>query len=122
MRNAMNEVLRDDYIEDCQRGVDRWNKVLQEAGLSDRLKLPHRRFHRQIGIYSGLYFTPEGASVSPEEWNRRRSEWLPTESDQEFVKSLMQPITEPGKMANWIAAPRQGIKGKPLDFEYVRKA
>jgi hypothetical protein len=26
MRNAMNEVLRDDYIEDCQRGVDKWNK------------------------------------------------------------------------------------------------
>jgi benzoyl-CoA 2,3-dioxygenase component B len=34
----------------------------------------------------------------------------------------MHPVTEPGKMANWIAAPRQGIKGKPLDFEYVRKA
>jgi benzoyl-CoA 2,3-dioxygenase component B len=122
MRNAMNEVLRDDYLEDCQRGVDRWNKILQDAGLSDRLRLPHRRFHRQIGIYAGLHFTPEGAPLSPEEWNRRRSEWLPTESDQEFVKSLMHGVTEPGKMANWIAAPRQGIKGKPLDFEYVRKA
>ena len=26
LRNAMNEVLRDDYVEDYQRGVDRWNK------------------------------------------------------------------------------------------------
>ena len=26
LRNAMNEVLRDDYVEDCQRGVDQWNK------------------------------------------------------------------------------------------------
>src|SRR5262245_64573377 len=24
LRNAMNEVLRDAYVEDCQRGVDRW--------------------------------------------------------------------------------------------------
>jgi hypothetical protein len=22
--------------------------------------------------------------------------------------------------ANWIAAPKQGIKGRPVDFEYVR--
>ena len=26
LRNAMNEVLRDAYVEDCQRGVDKWNK------------------------------------------------------------------------------------------------
>ena len=32
LRNAMNEVLRDAYVEDCQRGVDRWNKRLAEAG------------------------------------------------------------------------------------------
>ena len=120
LRNAMNEVLRDDYIEDCQRGVDRWNKALEEAGLSDRLKLPHRRFHRQIGIYAGLHFTPEGVPISEEEWNRRRGEWLPTTADQDFVNSLMQPVSEPGKMANWIGPPRQGIKGKSLDFEYVR--
>src|SRR5439155_867912 len=29
LRNAMNEVLRDEYVKDCQRGVDRWNKTLQ---------------------------------------------------------------------------------------------
>jgi benzoyl-CoA 2,3-dioxygenase component B len=122
LRNAMNEVLRDDYVEDCQRGVDRWNKALEEAGLSDRLKLPHRRFHRQIGIYSGLYFSPEGAPISEAEWNRKRADWLPTDEDQAFVRSLMHPVTEPGKMASWIGPPRQGIKGKPLNFEYVRKA
>ena len=31
LRNAMNEVLRDEYADDCQRGVDRWNKRLAEA-------------------------------------------------------------------------------------------
>jgi benzoyl-CoA 2,3-dioxygenase component B len=122
LRNAMNEALRDDYIDDCQRGVDRWNKALADAGLSDRLKLPHRRFHRQIGIYSGLHFSPEGTPISEEQWKRKRGEWLPTDEDQAFVRSLMHAVTEPGKMASWIGPPRQGIKGKPLEFEYVRKA
>ena len=40
LRNAMNEVLRDAYVEDCQRGVDRWNKRLTEAGIPARLRLP----------------------------------------------------------------------------------
>jgi hypothetical protein len=26
----------------------------------------------------------------------------------------------PGKMANWIAAPKKGIDNLPLEFEYVR--
>jgi hypothetical protein len=25
-------------------------------------------------------------------------------------------------MANWISAPKQGIKGRAIDFEYVRHA
>ena len=33
MRNAMNEVLRDEYVEDCQRGVDKWNRTIAEAGI-----------------------------------------------------------------------------------------
>jgi len=49
LRNAMNEVLRDEYVKDCQRGVDRWNKTLQKAGVSGMaLRLPHRRFHRSV--------------------------------------------------------------------------
>jgi benzoyl-CoA 2,3-dioxygenase component B len=122
LRNAMNEVLRDDYIEDCQRGVDRWNKTLEEAGLSDRLRLPHRRFHRQVGIYAGLHFTPEGELLTEAEWNRRRNEWLPSNEDQAFVRTLMYPVVEPGKIATWIAPPKQGIKGKPVEFEYVRRS
>jgi benzoyl-CoA 2,3-dioxygenase component B len=32
----------------------------------------------------------------------------------------MTPVTEPGKMANWIAPPAQGIGGRPVDMAYVR--
>src|SRR5574342_832765 len=49
MRNAMNEVLRDWYVGDCAAGVVRWNRILEAHGMSDRLRLPDRKFNRNIG-------------------------------------------------------------------------
>ncbi len=120
LRNAMNEVLRDAYVEDCKKGLDRWNRTLERSGLSFRLSLPDRKFHRHIGLWAGTHFSPDGRQLSPDEWERSRDAWLPTDADREYVKSLMQPVYEPGKMANWIAPPAKGINGQPLDFEYVR--
>jgi benzoyl-CoA 2,3-dioxygenase component B len=123
LRNAMNEVLRDAYVADCQRGLDKWNKVIASKGVPFELKLPSRRFHRHIGIYADVSATPTGELVTREEFERRKGEWLPSEADKTFVKSLMQkPIYDPRQMANWISAPKQGIKGRPVDFEYVRHA
>ena len=121
MRNAMNEVLRDAYVDDCQRGVDKWNRAIAAHGIDFKLTLPSRRFHRHIGIYAGLSFDPSGRIVSKDEFDAKRNEWLPTEADKAYVKSLMQrPVFDPKQMANWIAAPKQGIKGRAVDFEYVR--
>jgi len=120
LRNAMNEVLRDAYVEDCQRGVDRWNKRLAEVGVSQRLRLPSKRFYRQIGLYANLPFDVDGRPLSREEWERRRGEWLPTEQDREYTGSLQRQVREPGRIANWIARPARGIKGLPFDHEYVR--
>ena len=38
---AINMRLRDDYTADCQRGIDRWNKVIERTGIPFRLQLPH---------------------------------------------------------------------------------
>ena len=122
LRNAMNEILRDAYVEDSQRGVDRWNRILEQHGISDRLALPHRRFHRQIGAFARYDFDPQGEMLSENQWNARKDEWLPSKEDEAFVASLMKPVHEPGKIANWIAPPQSGVKGKPFDFEYVRRA
>ncbi len=122
LRNAMNEILRDAYIDDNQRGVDMWNKTIAEHGIDLMLALPSRRFNRRIGIYADLCFSPEGEPVTRQEFDRRKDDWLPSEADRAYVRSLMQPVHEPGRMANWIAAPTKGIDGKPLTFEYVRLA
>ncbi|HET7285972.1 MAG TPA: hypothetical protein VFI71_00835, partial [Pyrinomonadaceae bacterium] len=120
LRNALNEVLRTEYVKDCEKGLARWNKVLADEGRSERLYLPHPRFHRHVGEYAGHSFDIEGTLISKDEFERRKAEWLPTIADREYVRSLMHPVYEIGKIANWIAPPAAGIKGKPFDFEYVR--
>lgn len=121
LRNAMNEVLRDWYVEDCLGGLARWNKILERHGLSDRLYFPDRKFNRRIGMFAGLHFDPWGHPLSPEEWERRKDEWLPSRADKEYVLSLMaRPVYEPGQFANYIAPPRKGINNLPINFEYVR--
>jgi benzoyl-CoA 2,3-dioxygenase component B len=117
---AINERLRDDYIADCRRGVDRWNKVIADHGIEFELKLPHRAFHRQIGVFADLNVAPDGRLVDETEWRNRRQDWLPTPADQEYVHSLMVQVTEPGEFAGWIAPPRIGVNNQPVDLEYVR--
>ena len=120
LRNALNEVLRTEYVKDSERGMARWNKFLADEGLAERLYLPSTRFHRHVGEFAGHHFDIKGNPISREEFARRKGEWLPTDADYAYVKSLMHPVTEPGKLANWIAPPNSGINGKPFDFEYVR--
>jgi benzoyl-CoA 2,3-epoxidase subunit B len=119
---GLNTDLRREYIADCQSGVKRWNRILSSAGLQARLKLPHVAFNRKVGAFAGIEATPDGELLTAGEWQRRKGEWLPTDVDKTHVRSLMQPVHERGKIAAWIAPPRNGINGKPFDYDYVRLA
>ena len=119
MRSAMNEVLRDAYVEDCRKVLSRWNKHLE--GLGFELTLPSRRFHRKQGIFAQHHFDPEGRPISAATFEAKKDEWLPTEADKAYLHSIMQkPVVTPGHFANWIAPPPRGINNQPIDFEYVR--
>jgi benzoyl-CoA 2,3-epoxidase subunit B len=116
---GLNTDLRREYIADCQTGVTRWNRILADAGTGRRLKLPHAAFNRKVGVFAGIEATPDGMLIPAAEWERRRGDWLPTEVDKTYVRSLMHPVYERGKIAAWIAPPRNGINGKPFDYDYV---
>ena len=118
---SLNERLRDDYIADCQRGVDRWNRIIRAQGIDAVLRLPHRGFHRAIGGFAEARVSPDGRVVRQAEWDARHADWLPTEAERAFVIGLMQPVTGRGQFAGWIAPPARGINGQPVDFEYVRR-
>ena len=120
MLNALNEVLRDDYILDSVAGVERWNRVIVKAGIPVKLSVPHKAFHRNIGALAGAKVSPDGRVVSESEWAATKDQWLPSGADRAFVASLMGRVVEPGRFANWIAPPALGINRQPVDFEYVR--
>jgi benzoyl-CoA 2,3-epoxidase subunit B len=118
--NALNEVLRDDFIRDSVAGIGRWNKVIEKAGLSFRLTVPHKAFNRQIGSFAGVKVSPEGQVVSDVEWAANRDRWLPSDADRAYVASLMGRCVGIGQYANWIAPPAVGVNKQPPNFEYVR--
>ena len=124
MRNALNEVLRDWYVDDCQAGIDRWNKrVLEAHGLLERITLPSRRFNCKVGVYADKHFDPFGNHLGTEDWERRKYEWLPSPDDKRYLHSIQAtPVYQPGQFADYIAPPQRGINRQPIDFEYVRTA
>ena len=119
---ALNMRLRDDYTNDCSKGVARWNKIIEATGVKFQLALPHVAFHRNIGEFRDVEASPTGDLLDTAAWGKCKDEWLPSQADGDFITGLMQPVVEPGKFASWIAPPKVGIDNKPGDFEYVKIA
>ena len=120
MLNALNEVMRESYLKDCEIGLKRWNRQIERAGFSLRLALPSSRFRRTIGAWAGQPVDPKGNMLSKEQYEKDLPSWIPSESDRAFVHSLMQRVIEPGKMAGWIAPPERGVNNLPVEYEYVK--
>ena len=122
MLSALNLDLRDEYVADCANGVRRWNQALEDAGLEERLFLPHEGFNRKVGVYAGQPVSPEGEVLDAETHAARIDSWLPSEQDRKAVADLMVPQYELGKFAGWIAPPSSGINDQPVEFDYVHLA
>jgi benzoyl-CoA 2,3-dioxygenase component B len=120
MLNALNEVMRESYLKDCEIGLKRWNRAIERAGHAFRLTLPSPHFRRSIGSWVGAPVTPDGKLIPKEEYARRFHDWVPSEADRAFVRSLMKQVAEPGKMARWVAPPERGINNQPVEYEYVK--
>jgi benzoyl-CoA 2,3-dioxygenase component B len=120
MLTALNLDLRNEYIADCERGVRRWNRELEQAGLAQRLVLPHEGFNRQVGAFAGYHISPGGELLEEQSWSAQAPGWLPTADDRAQVAGLMRPHYEPGEFASWIAPPGVGINDLPVEYDYVR--
>ncbi len=119
---SLNSRLCDDYVAECENGVRRWNKIIDTYGIDFSLYVPHRAFHRKVGLFADLTADPHGTLVDEAEWEKQKFQWLPSSNDAEYLTSLMQAQRKVGQFASWIAPPKSGIDNKPGDFEYVRLA
>ena len=118
MRRAMNALLAEAYLRECEKTMTRWNQPLQNAGLSFRLRLPSPRFNRKIGPFAAALFLPDGTPTGDP---AALAEHLPNVADRAYLESLQsEAIMERAQCAQWIAPPTNPINRQPLDFEYVR--
>ena len=107
MLNALNEVLRDDFIKDA---VARHRALEQDHREDRRRRSASRRRTRRSTARSAR--SPARA-VDPDGRRRRRGRMdahgersgCRRAADRAFVASLMGRVVEPGKFANWIAPP-----------------
>jgi len=93
--------------------------MIKRIGFDFFLKLPSPRFKRNIGMWSEMYFDTEGNIISKEKYENNKFSWIPSQSDKDFIKSLMVQVTEPGKTASWISSPSRGINNLDINYGYV---
>jgi hypothetical protein len=111
MRNAMNEILRDAYIDDNQRGVDRWNKIIAEQGIDFRSRCPAAA---SIGRWGSTRATLRPAGTrSPPRSASAQARMAPERADRSYVEAADAAGARAGKMAHWIAAPERA--SRPAD-------
>ena len=90
--SALNMRLRDDYVKECARGIERWNKVISAAGVDFRLELPHVAFNRKIGVFADKLIDPEGKFISGAEYDAGEPNWLPSHADGDFIQESTEGV------------------------------
>ena len=90
---AINMRLRDDYVADCAKGVERWNRVIEKTGVNFRLDAaprglpsPHRRVPERQGVARRRGASARRSGPSS------KDQWLPSKDDGDFIESLMAPV------------------------------
>src|SRR5437660_7553032 len=82
MLDALNEVMRESYLKDCEIGLKRWNRSIERAGSQLRLSLPSARFRRSIGAWAGQPVDPRGKLMQRELYETSLASWIPSEADK----------------------------------------
>ena len=117
---ALNMRLRDDYTQDCVKGMLRWNKIITLAGYDFKLALPNVAFHRQIGEFKDMHATPDGELIDDAAWEKRKERVAAVDRGRRLHRQPDEAGDRAGKFAAWISPPKVGIDNKPGDFEYVK--
>ncbi len=83
MLNALNEELRDDYMEDCAGGVMRWNRIIEKAGRRHPAHAAAQGVQpARSGAGAARRSTPPGAGRREASGPPASTDWLPSEADR----------------------------------------
>ena len=95
---ALNSRLLDDFIVDCQGGIDRWNKSVEKAGIDFKFIQPHKGFNRRIGEFGGKRISPTGEVLTEDEWSAKSGDWLPNDDDMAFIRVADEAVPRAGQI------------------------
>ena len=66
-----------------------------------------------------MNFDINGKIITKAKYKNNIFSWIPSETDKDFINSLMVQVTEPGKTASWISPPSRGINSLEINYKYV---
>ena len=120
LKSSLSKLRRLFPLRSCTEGTFKDYARRGRPCIEYEMKLPHLRFNRRVGMFADGWFDVDGDPMTEEAFNASRQRWLPSDEDEIYVKSLMQPVLEPGKIAGWIAPPSKGINDQPFEYDYVK--
>ena len=77
--SALNMRLRDDYMQDCVKGMRRWNKVISTAGMTSSSRCRMSRSTARSASSRTCMPTPDGMLIDDATWGKRKAEFLPSD-------------------------------------------
>jgi benzoyl-CoA 2,3-dioxygenase component B len=107
-QNAINAVMRRQFIAEVAKTVDHWNISLKQLNVEFELKIPDERFNREIGPCSGLPFGPNGELISGDT-EAAMADYFPKAKSLLQVKGLMKRVLADNECASWISLPSFGL-------------
>ena len=120
MLNALNEVMRESYLKDCEIGLKRWNRVIERAGHAFRLTLPSPHFRRSIGAWVGKHVDPQGKVLDKDLYEK--SELRTVFARSAFRSTLGMRVAQGNGLAGIIAAEQADAAAFEKDSERIENA
>jgi len=122
LRNAMNEVLRDEYSRTASARSTAGTRRCQRGGVKACRSGCQSALPSRAWAPAPPRSSTRGRLISEAGYQARLGEWLITDADRAYVKSLMHGRLRAGQGGQLDRPAGKGINGMPVDYEYVKPA
>ena len=117
---ALNMRLRDDYTQDCVKGMLRWNKIITLAGYDYKLALPQRRVPPPDRRVQGRARDARRRADRRRDLGEAQERLAAVDRGRRLHREPDEVRDRARQVRAWISPPKVGIDNKPGDFEYVK--
>ncbi len=88
MKDQLNQMARQLYITEIANLIEDMNTLIHRD--MPKLLVPDVRFNRKIGTYAHQTYSLDGKLLSPEQFEKHKSEVLPSDKDRVILNSIFK--------------------------------